>query len=263
MGAALETISGFATNPSTTFTSLTMSTSDSATVRNFATGASAVMLQQWAQGATKGLIRTRSPRLHDNVQGIRLAYAASTPVPLWAGYQEETLYAQDTLTLEMTGGAAEVDTFSSLIYYSDLPGTNARLYRWSEISPRIVHTMGTEVDITTGATAGQYGGSTAINATFDQFKANIDYAILGYLTDTAVSTVTVKSADFGNLRVGGPGTNNKIETRDWFVRLGADSGLPCIPVFNSANKANTIVETVATQTSTAIVVTFVCAQLTT
>jgi hypothetical protein len=121
--------------------------------------------------------------------------------------------------------------------------------------------MGTEVAVTTGATAFQYGGSAAINATFDQFKANTDYAILGYVTDTAVMTITVKSADFGNLRCGGPGTNNKIETRDWFVRLGVDNGLPCIPVFNSANKANTIVEACTSQTSTAITVTFLCAQL--
>jgi hypothetical protein len=263
MGAAIEVISGGATNPSTTFTALTMSPSDSATVRNFPNGAHAVMLEQWAQGATAGDIRTRSPRLHDNVQGIRMQYAASLPVPLWAGYQREELYAQDTLTLEITGGAAELDGFSSLIYYTDLPGTNARLYRWNEVQSRIVHTMCTEVQLTTGGTAFQYGGATAINATFDQFKANTDYAILGYLTNTAIMTVTVKSADFGNLRVGGPGTNNKIETRDWFIRLSDTSGMPCIPVFNSANKANTIVETCCSQTSTAVILGFICAQLTT
>jgi hypothetical protein len=263
MGQALEMISGGATNPGASFTALTMAPSDSATVRNFPNSAQAVMIDQWALGATKGEIRTRSPRLHDNVNGIRLAYAASLPVPLWAGYQRETLYAQDTLTFEITGGGAELDGFSSLIYYTDLPGTNARLYRFNEISSRIVHTMGTHVDITPGGTAFQYGGAVAINAAQDQFKANTDYALLGYVTDTAWMSVSVKSADFGNLRVGGPGTNNKLETRDWFIRLGDENGLPTIPVFNSANKANTIVELCTSQTATAGVVSFVCAQLTT
>lgn len=261
MGAALEVISGSATNPSSTFTAVTMSGSDSATVRNYAPGATAVLLDQWAQGATKGEIRTRSPRLHDNVQGVRLSYAAATPVPIWPAYLQQVLQAQDSLTLEITGGSAEVDLFSSLIYYSDLPGSAARLYNWNAIAPRIVQVSGVELALTTSGTAGAYGTSTAINATNDNFKANTDYAILGYLTDTAVGTITVKSADTGNFRVGGPGTNNKIETRDWFVRISNNSGLPLIPVFNAANKNNTIVEAVATQTSTSIVLNFILAQL--
>jgi hypothetical protein len=123
--------------------------------------------------------------------------------------------------------------------------------------------MGTEVDITTGGTSGDYGGAVAINNTFDQFKANIDYAILGYVTDTAMLSVGVRSPDFGNLRVGGPGTNNKIDTRNWFTNLNLKTGLPTIPVFNAANKSGTLVDVVHNTTSTGVVVTFLCAQLTT
>lgn len=263
MGLAMEVISGTVTNPSTTVTPLTPSNGDQFTVRAFNQGDTAWMLDQWALGATKGLIRTTSPRIHDNVAGITLAYAAALPVPLWSAYAREKLYPQDNLGIALSGGASEVDVATSLMYYSNLPGTSARLYTPAEVASRALHQSGVQLALTTGGTAGQYGGATAINATQNQFKANTDYAILGYVTDTAVATVGIRSADFGNLRVGGPGTNNKIETRDWFTRLSDTYGLPMVPVFNAANVSNTIVDVMTTQTSTGIVITFECLELST
>lgn len=261
MGKAMEVISGSATNPSSSFTALTMAPNDSNVIRAFNAASNAWMLDQWALGATKGQIRTVSPRLHDNVAGITLAYAASLPVPLWDAYTQERLYPQDTLGLFMTGGGSEVDMFTSLMYYEDLPGTDSNLYMLSELKPRFLHQSGVQVALTTGGTAGQYGGAVQISATQNQFKANTDYAILGYLTDTAVGTVGFRSSNFGNLRVGGPGTNNKIETRDWFVRLSETYGKPMIPVFNAANIGNTFVDVCTTQTSTAIVISVICMEL--
>ena len=260
MGVAMEIITGRATNPSS-YTAVTMATGDSATVRNFPNPDTAYWLNAWGLGATKGSVRVRSPRFHDNVQGVKANFAAATPVALFDERMQELLYAQDNLTIEMIDAGTETDMMSMLMYYNDLPGTNARLYHWSEIQSRIVHLMGTEVDITTGGTAGDYGGATAINATFDQFKANTDYAILGYVTDTAMLSVGIRSADFGNLRVGGPGSNSKIETRNWFTRLDDTYSMPCIPVFNAANKSNTLVDVVHNATGTSVVVTFLCAQL--
>lgn len=260
MGVAMEIITGKAANPAS-YTAVTMATGDSASVRNFNPGAQAFFLQQWALGATKGSVRVRSPRLHDNVQGIKASFAAATPVPLFDERLKQPLYAQDSLTIEIIDAGTETDMTSLLLYYSDLPGTNARLYHTNEILPRIQQVMGTEVDITTGGTSGDYGGAVAINTTFDQFKANTDYAILGYVTDTAMLSVGVRSADFGNLRVGGPGTNNKIDTRSWFTQLSDATGLATIPVFNAANKAGTLVDVVHNATGTAVVVTFLCAQL--
>lgn len=261
MGLAMEILSGKATNPSTIFTAWTMATGDSLTVRNIPPGTNAWLVDAWALGATKGILRVRSPRMHDNVQGIRMPYAASTPVPLLTGWENELLQNTDTLTVDMTGGGAETDCGSLLVYYDNLPGADARLATWQEIAPRVRHIMGVEVDITTGGTAGDYGGGTAINATFDQFKADQDYAVLGYVTDTAVASIGMRGPDFGNLRLGGPGTNNKIETRDWFVRLGTFLGRPTIPIIKANNKAGTIVDALHTATGTAIVVSFLCAQL--
>lgn len=263
MGKALEVVSGFVVNPSTTITALTAATGDQFAVRNFTPPDRAFICDQWALGATKGITQTTSPRLHDNVAGIRNAYGASLPVSLLTGYEQELLYPQDTIAYAMSGDASDTDGLTTLIYYTNLPGTDARLYRWDEIRGRVLHTSGVQLALTTGAAKGNYGGATQINATQNQFKANTDYAILGYNTDVSVQTVGIRSADFGNLRVGGPGSSGKLETRDWFLRLGRTIDLPTIPVFNAANVSNTIVDLIHNATSTAVVVTFTCLELST
>jgi len=263
MGKAMEVITGFATNPSTTVTAVTMATGDSNNVRNFNSPAGAHLMGIWALGATAGITRVRSPRLHDNVQGIRESHIAAHSEAVLFEDATQYLYAQDTLTIEITGGGSETDSVSLLNYYDDLPGTAARLYTFPEIKPRIRNIMSTEVDLTTGSTLGSYGGAVPINNTFDQFKANTDYAILGYLSSVEVLTVGIRGSDFGNLRVGGPGTINRLETRRWFVNLSNAFQMPCIPVFNAANKSNTLVDLVSNASGTSVVVDVICAELAT
>ena len=83
MGKAFELIAGFVTAPSTTFTALTMATGSSLTVRNAPLGSEVRLLQCWSDQQTAGNIRIRSPKLHDNVQGIRLFSVASEVEPLF------------------------------------------------------------------------------------------------------------------------------------------------------------------------------------
>lgn len=263
MGKAMEVISGYAVNPSSTLTAVTMATGDSAAVRNFPAGAKALLFDQWAQGATSGFTRTRSPRMHDNVNGIQNIYAAAVARGLLTGFQKDLLYAQDTLTLEISGDASDTDGFTSLIYYTDLPGTAARLHSWNEIEPRVLHEMRVLVSLTSGGTKGNYGGAAAINATQDQFKANTDYAIVGYAVSAECQTIGIRSSDFGNLRVGGPGCIEALETREWFVNLSETLRMPAIPVFNAANKSNTTVDLIKNTTSTAVNVSFICLELAT
>lgn len=261
MGACLEVISGRVTNPGAVFTTLTPNTGDSFAVRNFDAPGAASFIDYWALGATAGIARVRSPRLHDNVQGLRSKYLAATPQPLLPDWAQQSLYAQDTLILEQTGGAAETDGFSILNYYSDLPGANARLFDWPVIENRIRNLLTNEVTITTGATLLDYGGSAAINSSFDLLKANTDYAVLGYLTDTSVSTVGLRGPDTSNFRVGGPGTNARFETRDWFIRMSDRNKLPLIPVFNSANKAGTLIDVAHNVAAATVVIEFILAEL--
>lgn len=263
MGAALELLTGFAVAPGTTFTSLTMAAGNSATVRNAPLERRVLLLQAWVDAQGAGTFRIRSPKLHDNVQGIRLDTTPGYPVPLLPWGHVQRLIPQDTLTLELTGSAAagDIETACMLLYYEDLPGVSARFVDKSTVLARTQNLVAVENTITPG-TAGGYSGEEPINAEFDLLKANTDYALLGYLVDTECACVRWRGADVGNLGVGGPGDPDlRWLTKEWFVLLSERYGLPLIPVFNSANKSGILVDVAQDENGAAVTVTSIFAEL--
>lgn len=261
MGLASEVIIGRVTNPGATLTAVTTGTGDSLAVRSFPASSQAFIEGIWAQAATAGAVRVRSPRLHDNVQGIRFRTVAGVTRNFMADVEQQPLYPQDVLILEQSGGGAEVDACALWLYYNDLPGTDARLAHWSAVKPRIRNILTQEVAVTGPATAGDWSAGNALNATFDLLKANVDYAVLGYQSDTAVLAVGFRGPDTGNLRIGGPGTSESIETRDWFVSASTEGDLAYIPIVNAANKGATLVSVAGTATGGTINVDLVLAEL--
>lgn len=262
MGLCLNAISGRVTNPGAALTAITANTGDSFTVKNFdANAGKAYLASLWAFGGTAGVVRIFSPLMHDDAQGLRLRWTATDPSELVPDELRQVLYPQDALQVQQSGGGAEVDTLAMILFYENLIGADQRLYTWEQIAPRVAHFMGIECNLTTGATAGQYGGAQAINANFDTLKANTDYAILGYQCDNNACMVGVTWPDTSNFRVGGPVTTRHEITAGWFVDLARKTGKPAIPVFNSANKANTIVDIVDTATAASRNISFICAQL--
>mgnify|MGYP000079036826 CR=1 FL=1 len=263
MGRALELITGFVTAPSTTNTALTLATGNTLTVRSHPFENAAMLLQAWADNQTSGVLRIRSPRLHDQVQGIRLDVLASEVVPLLPRGATQRLFPQDTLVVDLTGSAAagDIETACLLVYYGDLPGIDSRLLRPEEVMPRIRHIVTVENTLALG-TAGGYSGEEAIDAEFDLLRANTDYAILGYLVDAECAAVRYRGPFSGNLGVGGPGTATTRElTRDWFVRMAMDYDLPLIPVFNAADKSNVLIDGAQDENGIDVTVTTILAQL--
>ena len=237
MGRALELLVGSATAPSTTFTGLTMAAGNSLTIRSAPLDSKIYLLQAWADNQTAGTFRIRSPRLHDNVQGIRMDVTASDTTPLLPEGIKQMLISQDTLVAEITGSATagDLESGAMLLYYDAVPGVDARLATWEQIAPLIKHLLFVENTLALG-TAGGYSGEEAINAEFNQFKANTDYALLGYTVDVECLAIRYRGIDTGNLGVGGPGNETLRQvTAQWFKRLSMSTGLACIPVFNSAN----------------------------
>lgn len=132
---------------------------------------------------------------------------------------------------------------------------------WDQTAPRIVNLLTAEIAVTNPTTAGDWSAGTAINATNDLLKANTDYAVIGYQCAAAVGAVGIQSADTSNLRTGGPGTTESIETRDWFVSMSKVTGRPYIPILNSANKGSTLVSVAGTVTGGTTTVDLILAQL--
>jgi hypothetical protein len=246
MPRALEVIAGFATNPGATLTTVTMSTGQSAVIRGTDTTKGTWLLSTFAFNATAGELRITSPRLHDQAQGIRNRVTAAFSGPLVPGHTNagfaQRLYAQDNLTIQLSGGGAEIDTAALLIGYDDLAGVAGRFIDVPTLKKNGVNIVTAEVTVTAVAT-GNFGGAVAINSSFDTLIANTDYALLGGMTDTRGCAVRIQAVDFGNLGVGFPAEPTlRDETQNWFVQLAAAFNAPYIPVFNSANKSTTLID---------------------
>lgn len=238
MASAIEVLGAKVTNPGAGPTACSPAAGDSLTVR-FAPGQTqAWLLNLWGQEATAGFIQVRSPKLHDVTRGIRERVLASVTRGLLADMVNQYLTPQDTLIVEAGGGAAETDAFGLLIYYPDFQGPTQRLATWEQLQPRIANILTVELAMVAPTVAGDWAAGTLLNAASgaDLTKPNTDYAVLGYLTDTACTSVSIRGADTGNLRIGGPGTTEAIETRDWFIALSRAINAPAIPVVNSAGK---------------------------
>lgn len=240
----LQTYMGTAIN--TTLAPLAAVSGDSLSVSNFAIGKVASLIQIWADVQVAGTLRVRSPKFHDNVNGIRIDTIISDPQPLMPWGVMQPLYPNDTLIVELAGSsvAGDVESVVLLEYFDEMPGVQSRLMDWATVRGRIDQFLTVENTIATG-TAGGYSGAEAINVEIDQFQQGADYAILGYKVDVEAAAIGWRAVDFGNLRVGGPGEEVHLQFySDWFIRLSNTYGKPMIPVFNGSNKSSVLVDAV-------------------
>ncbi len=246
MGRALELVAGFATNPGATLTNVTAANGQSFTVRGTDTSKNTWLLSAWAFNATAGTMRITSPRLHDQLQGIRNRIIAAQSTPVLGGHINgafsQRLFAQDQLTVQLSGGGAELDNAALLIGYDDLAGVAGRVIDHATLRKFGANIVTVEVTVVSVGT-GQWGGQVAINSTNDTLVANTDYAIVGGLTDTRGLAVGITGVDLGNLRCGFPCEPTvRNSTVNWFEQLSLAYGAPYIPVINSANKAATLID---------------------
>jgi hypothetical protein len=258
---AVEVVTGRVVNPGAAFTLLTANTDQSFAVRYHQTPGTAVLEEIWCQNASAGSVRITSPNLHDDVVGIRMVSPPAAVRRLLPEEASTVIMPQDTLEVSMTGGAAETDSAACLIYYGDLPGISARLSQWEEIKPRVEALHGFPISVAGPVVAGDWSAGVALNSLVDEFKANRDYAILGYTVDTECLAVAVSGQDTGNLKIGGPGPLFADETRAFFIDQGRRSGTPHIPVFNSATRAATRVFVAKNTAAGTVVVTLMTALL--
>ena len=258
MGQLLVCDAGAVTNPGATITAVPAGAGSTFTVRGTSASTSQTLVGLARGGATKGLVRVRSPYLSDNVQGIRYAVAAGIQDDLLSRVGVQSLVPQDTLTVEVTGGAAEFDGALLSTYYDDLSGASPKLKMPGDISGAAAYITTWEVAAAAPATEGNWA-NTLITTTYDESKANSWYAVLGYVVDTAVLGIALNGADTSNFNIGGPGVTEPFRTKHYFADLSLSLGKPCIPVFNSANKGNTNVAVVDVAASTAVNVTLIVA----
>lgn len=260
MPNAVQTIAGFFTAAGAGTGVATPAPGDTFQVPSFDLNSKAWLEQVSANGASLDFVRIRSPRLHDNNQGLRIFIGANQNRALLPWGNGEVLYPSDAPVVEIDETAAATGAILVTYGYDDLPGISPRLAHWSDVQPRIVHVMGCEVDVTSGA-IGAWGASSALNSSFDNFEAGADYALLGYTCSAGTLGIAVTGKDTGNLKVGGPGSADPIDVKDYFIKWSDMTGRARIPIIAANNKGSTVLQNVDSTAAKAVKVTLYLAQL--
>lgn len=272
MGAAFETVSGYA-NPGTTtagtYISLTAQNGQSFSIRNTGTNQQAgLMFSPFADFGVTGFLQIKSPRMHDYVIGTDFPVPASSAALagdlLGGDVYKEPVWSTDTLTVQFTTQASQAAATSYVgafdVYYPTLGGINANVATWAQVQSYLNANTNVGdhyvswVRPSSAGTAGVLGIGVAINSTNDQFKANHTYALIGYLAPVQFSIWVVNGVDTGNLYVGGPGVVNPRVTAKWFADRSMDQGIACIPLIQANNKNTTQVSVADLTASTAYTV---------
>ena len=261
MGRALQLITGTVNAAGAGYNTVTVSPGSSFAVAAGVSEGAIFLEQVWAKGTTTDQVQIYSPRMHDNNVGIRLQTGTVLNRQLLPWGVDQPLYQADTPTVQTHATGAAQSGIGVLYEYLDLPGAQGRFATWADVQPRIEQIYAQEVDVTSSATIGTYGASVALNAATDNFKANRDYALLGYTVNVACLAIALTGPDTSNYPVGGPGDPDPVETIDYFKNASWMTGRPFVPIIAANNRAATFLTAVDTAASTAVHVSLTLALL--
>jgi hypothetical protein len=261
MTQAFQLNCGFLTTGAAGAGAATPMAGDSFNVPSFDPNNPAWLEQVWYEGASTDYVSITSPRLHDNNKGITLYDLTGRQKSLLPYNANQNIYPVDTPVYTMHNTAAATGAVASIYSFSNYPGVSPRLDTWQNIQPRINNISGVQVNVGAVPAIGQYSAGVAINSAFDNFQANADYALLGYLVASTVLALAVTGQDTGNLKVGGPGINDPLVTSEWFKNLSVFTGRPFIPIIAANNKGSTLVAQTDNSAAAAQSVTLILAEL--
>ncbi len=214
---------------------------DSLTVKN-AVPSSGITLAAWfGKNQVKGFHQVVWPSGHDTTRNVRSVIRAGNASSLYPFEVGGNPQPQDVIAATIAGSAVAGDIELGVLglFYGDMPGQAARLIGPDELRSRARRNVTIQDSILNGVTGG-WSGNRAINAGSDLLRANTDYAVLGAVADVAVNALALRGPDTANARVAVPGDPAVTDdTSRWFLLLSRLTGLPCIPVINSANKGAT------------------------
>jgi len=194
------------------------------------------------------------PSGHDVTRGLRFRHTAGIVDDRLGYNQRAQVQPQEAISVTLAGSAVGGQTEFACLHmlYEEQPGIAARFISPSDLQVRGVSLLTVE-DSLTPVSSTTYSGARAINAASDLLRANTDYAILGANLGVVCAVLGIKGPDTGNSRVGIPGsTSNVPDTGDWFRILSDQYGLGLIPVFNSANRGNTLIDVLQDQAAAVV-----------
>lgn len=227
---------------------LAAASGDSLAVRWFEQGTRVHLLDWWGgNNASKMDVFLRSPLMHDNVSGLRVAHmfnptqsgADGNPNLYLGPNWRQELHPTDTLISECLGTAADDVTVCHSLLYETPTMAGGRFIHATEVDQRTVNLVGIRVSPAPPGATSTWGTAEAINSDDDRLKANTDYAWLGITTDLPFTALKLTGPDTANLGVPIPGYRDENTTACWFWDMSRRFNLPLVPVINSNNKGVT------------------------
>jgi hypothetical protein len=251
------------------FEALAAGTGDSLAVPNFIQASNADLLTAWgANSANACDFDVRSPSLHDNTRGIRMAYAFQPTVGAGDKTQillpdliTQTLYPSDVLIAEVNGTATNNVALEFLSYFDNLPGATQRLISPGEVYARQKNFVGIRVSVVAGA-AGDWGSTRFLNQDDDRLIANTDYAVMGWTGQIPCLAVGMVAPETSGRKISAPVHWDANISGDFFMNLSNLYQRPCVPVVNSNNKGNVTFQAASPAGATAVAMEVILCQLT-
>jgi hypothetical protein len=253
------------------FEALTVVSGDSLSVLFFNPDSSAFVEEVFSGNSTQRMeVAIFSPRFGDNQFGLRLQHmfnptqASPAGPPQWIMPEQLDIpvFPSDVLNVQVNAPAAAGNANVSLqVYYQNVPGAGQRLANWDTVRAiGWVRVLGIEVTVTPGAT-GAPGTAVAINANDARLRANLDYAILGYTTDTSGLLFRLRGPDTSGFNIPLPVSFDGRNTADYFISSDQQHPGPHIPIVNSNNAGSTLIDGIAHNNPGATKVSLVMAEM--
>jgi len=249
----IKTISYSATQPNTGAAAAGVG-SDSLVVENDRGNESPRILDWWGFNQTAGfhqIIRQNSAM--ETTRDLRVRVPAANPLPVLFRGAMVPVAPQETLAVTVSGSntAGDVEIGALTILYPSL-NNSGNYVNWSKLLKVGYNIQSVDFSIATSAA----GYTTQAGSTWGTLlRANMDYAILGFVTTAAQAGIAFSGPDSGNVGVGMPGILSDSQwSSGYFGELSRMHGdLPCIPTFNSGNISNSFIRVTVNETTPTVV----------
>ena len=203
------------------------------------------IMNVWCDYTGNGYVQITFPTAHDTTRGWRNPVVASEVTNRMPMGFSMPLTPQEQMAINISsqGGSGNVENGVVLMAYDSMPGADQNLISWSDVLRR-GYKMTTVQFVINPSSAGAWSGAEAINADSDLLLANRNYALLGIELQNECCAISIKGPDTSGVRIAVPGsTEFADQSANYFALLSRAFGnADTIPVINSANKANTLLE---------------------
>jgi hypothetical protein len=261
-GPAIDTITVTVTAALAAGSAAAAVAGDSLVIRS--TASRVRLIQAWIDTDAAGFLQITSPKLHDNTRGLRFRTTVHQPFPLLPFEAMQDFYPVDTLAavIASAAGAGKIDNATLMVYYDNIQGVSQTLIDVKTLEARRQETVTVEYAPGAPASGSTYSGLAALTAQSDLLKRGSSYALVGYKMGANATTLTIRGADSGNLRIPMPADSNSgYYTTTWFMALSDWTGIPLIPVFQANNSPAIFIEQISNDLLAAVTASLIFVRL--